>query len=73
MQDFLQGLLVVALGVFIFTAIVLLEPLDPMNRAALGYDMFSEPVRRAAMQQAAQTGSAVMSGQVTLKQEIGAQ
>ena len=48
------------------TPIVLLEPLDRANEAALGYDMFSEPVRRAAMQRALDTGSGAASGPVDL-------
>ncbi len=50
--------------------IVFLEPLDERNRAALGYDMFSEPVRRAAMDRAWRTGLPALSGRVTLRQEI---
>jgi signal transduction histidine kinase len=53
-----------------YHTIVYLEPLDRRNEAALGYDMFSEGVRRAAMEQAWQTGVAVTSGRVTLVQEI---
>lgn len=52
------------------TPIVLLEPLDRANEAALGYDMFSEPVRRAAMQRALTTGEGAASGPVDLVQEI---
>ena len=48
-----------------------LEPADARNRRALGYDMWSEPVRRAAMQQARDTGRAVLSGRVRLVQESG--
>src|SRR3546814_19138352 len=36
--------------------IVLIEPNDPLNHAALGYDMYSEPIRRAPMPRAWQTG-----------------
>src|SRR3546814_4242355 len=32
--------------------IVLIEPDDPLNHVALGYDMYSEPARRAAMRRA---------------------
>lgn len=51
-------------------AIVFLEPLDRRNQAALGFDMFSEPTRRAAMEQARDTGQPAASGRVTLVQEI---
>ena len=53
-----------------YTAIVLLEPLDRRNRAAIGYDMWSDPVRRAAMAAARDRGTAVVSGRVRLVQEI---
>jgi signal transduction histidine kinase/ActR/RegA family two-component response regulator len=53
-----------------YHAIVYLEPLDRRNSAAIGYDMFTEPIRRAAMEQAARTGMAAASGKVTLVQEI---
>lgn len=49
--------------------VLFLQPLDQRNERALGYDMFSEPVRRAAMLQAA-TNEPAISGKVTLVQEI---
>lgn len=51
-------------------AILYLEPLDRRNEAAIGYDMFSEPVRRLAMERARDTGEAAASGKVELIQEI---
>src|SRR5690606_19961662 len=51
-------------------AIVYLFPLDARNSAAIGYDMYSEPVRRAAMTSARDLGRSVMSGRVRLVQEI---
>jgi signal transduction histidine kinase len=51
-------------------AIEYLEPLDARNRAALGYDMYSEPTRREAMQRARDLGGPALSGRVTLVQEI---
>lgn len=53
-------------------AIRYLEPLDARNLAALGYDMFTEPVRREAMTRAWGTGRPAVSGAVTLRQEISA-
>jgi signal transduction histidine kinase/CheY-like chemotaxis protein len=53
-----------------YTAIVFLAPLDLRNQAALGYDMFSDATRRAAMEAARDSGSAVASGKVALVQEI---
>jgi PAS domain S-box-containing protein len=54
----------------VYTSIVFLEPLDERNQAAVGYDMFSEPVRRAAMINARDSGQLALSGKVTLVQEI---
>jgi signal transduction histidine kinase len=54
------------------TPIVMLEPLDPRNQAALGFDMYAEPVRREALAAAWESGEARMTGRVTLKQEIEA-
>jgi PAS domain S-box-containing protein len=51
-------------------AIQYIEPMNRRNRVALGYDMFSEPVRRAAMERARDQGSASISGKVVLVQEI---
>ena len=51
-------------------AIVYLEPLDDRNHAAIGFNMYSEPVRREAIERARDTGLAAASGKVTLVQEI---
>jgi signal transduction histidine kinase/ActR/RegA family two-component response regulator len=51
-------------------SILLLEPLDERNQAALGFNMHSEPVRRAAMDRARDTGMPALTAKVTLKQEI---
>jgi len=53
-----------------YTTILYLEPLDKRNQAAIGYDMFSEPVRREAMERSRDSGKAALSGKVTLLQEI---
>lgn len=53
----------------IMSAIMYLEPFDERNRRAFGYDMFSEPTRRTAMERAMLTGEAALSGRVTLLQE----
>jgi signal transduction histidine kinase len=52
------------------TAIIYLEPLDRRNRVAIGFDMFSEPIRREAMERARDTGLRAMTGKVQLVQEI---
>lgn len=53
----------------LYSAIVYLEPFDWRNQRAFGYDMFSEPVRREAMEQARDSGQPAVSGRVTLVQE----
>ena len=52
-----------------YAPIVLLEPLRGRNLRAFGFDMYSEPKRREAMQRAARTGLPAISGAVTLVQE----
>src|SRR6266550_9133855 len=53
-----------------YHTIIYLEPSDRRNQAAIGFDMATEPVRRAAMERARDTGAATASGRVTLVQEI---
>jgi CHASE1-domain containing sensor protein len=53
----------------VITSIIYLEPFRDRNLRAFGYDMFSEPVRRAAMEQARDTGNVALSGKVALVQE----
>src|SRR5713226_6303766 len=53
-----------------YHTIVYLEPVNRRNQAAIGYDMFTEPTRRAAMEHARDTGAPTASGPVTLVQEI---
>lgn len=48
----------------IYSAVVFVEPFA-QNRAVLGFDMWSEPVRRAAMIRARDTGLPAASGYVT--------
>ncbi len=49
--------------------VVFIDPLDHDNATALGFDMYSEPVRRAAMDQAAATDAPVATGRVQLVQD----
>lgn len=49
--------------------IALLEPETPQNRVALGYDMYSERSRRAAMDRARATRMAIASERITLLQD----
>jgi signal transduction histidine kinase len=52
-----------------YTSIVWLEPFTWRNQRAFGYDMYSEPVRRVAMDKARDTGMTTITGMVTLVQE----
>ncbi|MGV3774904.1 MAG: PAS domain S-box protein [Verrucomicrobiales bacterium] len=53
-----------------YHSILYLEPLDIRNQRAIGYDMFTDPVRRSAMERARDTGRPAATGKVTLVQEI---
>ncbi|MEI6259781.1 MAG: CHASE domain-containing protein, partial [Deltaproteobacteria bacterium] len=53
----------------IYTSVVYLEPFWGRNLRAFGYDMFSEPVPRLAMERARDLGAPVLSGKVVLVQE----
>ncbi len=52
-----------------YTPIMYLEPFSGRNLRAFGYDMFSEPKRRDAMERARDTGTPTLSGKVLLAQE----
>jgi PAS domain S-box-containing protein len=52
-----------------YTAITHILPMNERNQRAFGYDMFSEPVRRAAMEAARDSGQPAVTGKVTLVQE----
>jgi CHASE1-domain containing sensor protein len=53
-------------------SIVLIEPPTDRNIAALGFDMYADDTRRAAMDRAIASGQPQMSGPVQLVQEITA-
>ena len=53
----------------LYTSILYLEPFSGRNLAAFGFDMYSEPVRQAAMLKAARSGQARLTDKVTLVQE----
>lgn len=53
----------------IYTSIIYLEPFFGRNLRAFGYDMYSEPVRRAAMEEARDLAKLTISGKVRLVQE----
>jgi PAS domain S-box-containing protein len=47
------------------------EPLDERSRRSLGYDMYAEVLRRAAMERARDTAAAAITGALTLAQDAG--
>jgi PAS domain S-box-containing protein len=53
----------------LYTSISHIEPFRGRNLRAFGYDMYSEPVRRAAMEAARDSGKAAVTGKVVLVQE----
>ncbi|OEZ63676.1 CHASE domain-containing protein [Duganella sp. HH105] len=53
------------------TVVLYLEPFQGQNLRAFGYDMMSEPIRRAALLEAARTGEPVLSAKVVLVQNAG--
>ncbi len=54
-----------------YSTIVYLEPFSGRNLRALGFDMFTESVRRRAMERARDENEPALSGKVTLVQETG--
>lgn len=55
----------------IYTSIVYLEPFSGRNLRAFGFDMYSEPVRRRAMELSRDNDVAMLTGRVGLVQETG--
>jgi CHASE1-domain containing sensor protein len=53
----------------IYSSIIWLEPFSGRNLRAFGYDMYSEPTRREAMQRARDSGRMAMTGKLRLMQE----
>lgn len=54
------------------SAVVYVEPFDAANLRALGFDMYSEPVRREAMWAARDSAQPTLTGPVALVQDAGA-
>lgn len=54
-----------------YHSIIYIDPVNTRNLQAFGYDMFTESVRRIALETARDTGTVTISGKVTLVQEIG--
>ena len=53
----------------LITSIVYIEPFTDRNQRAFGFDMYSDPVRRAAMDRARNLNQAALSGKIVLQQE----
>jgi signal transduction histidine kinase/ActR/RegA family two-component response regulator len=53
----------------VYTSIIWLEPFSWRNQRAFGYDMYSEPVRRKAMDMARDTGKTTITARIQLVQE----
>ncbi len=53
----------------LYTSIMYLEPFRDRNLRAFGYDMLTEPVRRAALERARDNNEVAISGKVYLVQE----
>lgn len=54
----------------IYSSIVVIEPFDWRNIRAIGYDMYQEPIRKRAMNEARDSNSVIMSERIVLVQEI---
>ena len=51
------------------TSVIFIEPVTEGNRRTFGYNMYSDPVRRVAMEQARDNNKAVITGKTKLIQE----
>ncbi|MGE4402581.1 MAG: CHASE domain-containing protein [Desulfobulbus sp.] len=54
----------------VYTSVIWLEPFNKANQRAFGYDMYSQPVRKAAMDLARDTGKTSITGKIILVQEM---
>jgi len=57
----------------VYSSILHIEPFSGLNLRAIGFDMLTNPVRRAALERSRDTGEAAASGKVKLIQENGLQ
>jgi len=55
----------------VYVPVVYLEPQDVMNKRALGYDIYSEEIRKQAIDRAIKTGKTTLTGKIILVQETG--
>ena len=54
-----------------YACVTYIEPFEQRNLRAFGYDLWSEPVRRAGLSQARDTGKPALTGKMFLVQETG--
>jgi len=52
----------------LYSSITYIEPFDEINKSALGFDMYSEPIRREAMDRAIDSGQPEMTSKILLVQ-----
>jgi len=52
-----------------YVPVAYIEPMDWRNRRAVGFDLITEPARRAALLRARDTAAPAATGKITLKQE----
>ena len=55
----------------VYYPILHLEPLDASNKPALGYDVCTDPVRRAALERARDEGTVGVTAKIQLVQDVG--
>ena len=53
----------------VYTSIIYLEPFNWRNQRAFGFDMYTEPTRRAAMDRAVERGETSIAARIVLVQE----
>ncbi|MBF0509843.1 MAG: CHASE domain-containing protein, partial [Deltaproteobacteria bacterium] len=53
----------------VYTSVIYLEPFNWRNQRALGYDMYTEPIRRAALDKARDEGITTIAAKIVLVQE----
>jgi len=51
-----------------YAPVSVMQPMDPRNRRAIGFDLLSEPIRRKALIEAAQSGNPVLTAKLQLTQ-----
>jgi len=52
-----------------YCPVAVLEPMNERNRRAIGYDLYSDPLRHAALDRARDTGEPVLTAKIRLRQE----